>query len=123
MVLYPPTSNMRTIIDDFFRESGVQPRVVMEAADTEVIKSLVQAGFGYSVLPAYALTNSGGFFQTLRVAGHRLARKQALVTSHTGHARPLTEAVTAFLKEEVDRPIRKISVKPGRYRAKPARVK
>jgi DNA-binding transcriptional LysR family regulator len=113
MVLYPPTSNMRTIINEFFREVEVQPRVVMEASDTEVIKSLVQAGFGYSVLPGFALTNSAGFFQTLRVSGHRLVRKQALARSHTVHARRLTEAVTAFLKEELDRPLRPATTAAG----------
>src|SRR5262249_28892350 len=78
MVLYPPQSNMRKMIDLFFANLGVEPRVIMEAADTEVIKSMVEAGFGYSVLPAYALINARGFFGMLRVAGHRLVRKQAL---------------------------------------------
>src|SRR5215831_2130751 len=98
MVLYPPHSNMRRMIDSFFRSLNVAPRVIMEAADTEVIKCMVEAGFGYSVLPAYALINSGGFFQTLRVKGNRLVRKQALAMSNAGHARPLTAAVTDFLK-------------------------
>lgn len=102
MVLYPPTSNMRKLIDAFFSELKVIPRVIMEAADTEVIKCMVEAGFGYSVLPRYALTNRHRYFQTLRVPGHRLARKQALATSHTGHARPLTAAVTDFLKQALD---------------------
>jgi len=31
------------------------PRLVMEASDTEVIKRLVESGFGYSILPEYAL--------------------------------------------------------------------
>lgn len=105
-VLYPPQSNMRAIIDDFFGELRITPRVVMEAADTEVIKCMVEAGFGFSVLPEYSLVNSTGFFQTLRVAGHRLVRQQALATSHTAHARPLTGAVMEFLKHALDEPIR-----------------
>ena len=102
MVLYPPQSNMRKIIDGFFRDLGVVPRVIMEAADTEVIKCMVEAGFGYSVLPAYALINSRGFFETLRITGNRLVRKQALATSIRSHARPLTAAVTDFLKRALD---------------------
>jgi DNA-binding transcriptional LysR family regulator len=54
-VLYPKRSNMRTMIDRFFGEIGVKPRVVMEADDTEAIKGLVEAGFGYSILPEHAL--------------------------------------------------------------------
>jgi DNA-binding transcriptional LysR family regulator len=102
MVLFPPHSNMRKIIDAFFRSLEVAPRVIMEAADTEVIKCMVEAGFGYSVLPAYALVNSRGFFQTLRITGHRLVRKQALTTSYRSHARPLTAAVIDFLKRALD---------------------
>jgi DNA-binding transcriptional LysR family regulator len=102
MVLYPPQSNMRKIIDGFFRDLKVAPQVIMEAADTEVIKCMVEAGFGYSVLPAYALVNSQGFFQTLRIAGHRLVRKQALATSQGNHSRPLTAAVTEFLKNALN---------------------
>ena len=102
MVLFPPQSNMRKIIDGFFRDLDVAPRVIMEAADTEVIKCMVEAGFGYSVLPAYALINSRGFFETLRMTGHRLVRKQALATSIRSHTRPLTAAVTDFLKGALD---------------------
>jgi DNA-binding transcriptional LysR family regulator len=102
MVLFPPQSNMRKIIDGFFRDLDVAPRVIMEAADTEVIKCMVEAGFGYSVLPAYALINSRGFFETLRITGNRLVRKQALATSIRSHARPLTAAVTDFLKRALD---------------------
>jgi len=102
MVLFPPQSNMRKIIDGFFRDLDVAPRVIMEAADTEVIKCMVEAGFGYSVLPAYALINSRGFFETLRMTGHRLVRKQALATSIRSHTRPLTAAVTDFLKRALD---------------------
>jgi DNA-binding transcriptional LysR family regulator len=102
MVLFPTQSNMRKIIDGFFRDLKVAPRVIMEAADTEVIKSMVEAGFGYSVLPAYALINSRGFFQTLRVTGHRLVRQQALATSIRSQARPLTAAITDFLKRSLN---------------------
>jgi LysR family cys regulon transcriptional activator len=102
MVLYPPSSNMRTIIDRFFTEIGVTPRVIMEAADTEVIKCMVETGFGYSVLPKYALVNSKGFFQTFRICGHRLFRQQAMAIFHATHERPLTTAIVEFLKEQMD---------------------
>jgi DNA-binding transcriptional LysR family regulator len=108
-VLYPPQSNMRTIIDGFFQELHVVPRVIMEASDTEVIKCMVEAGFGFSVLPEYALINARGFFHTLRVAGHRLLRNQALATTNTAHARPLTGAVITFLQEVLGQPERAVA--------------
>lgn len=131
-VLYPPQSNMRVIIDAFFRELRIAPRVVMEAADTEVIKCMVEAGFGFSVLPEYSLVNSIGFFETLRVAKHKLVREQALATSHTAHARPLTVAVMDFLKHALDEPQRSAPALPsatgslrsrGNRRPRPAGVR
>jgi DNA-binding transcriptional LysR family regulator len=97
-LLYPEGSNMRGIIDRYFRELGISPRVIMEADDTEVIKRLVESGFGYSILPQYALGGRGHRFQKLRFAGPRLVRQQALAMPKTEYPRALTVQVAEFLK-------------------------
>jgi DNA-binding transcriptional LysR family regulator len=96
-VLYPKRSNMRSIIDRFFGEIGITPRVVMEADDTEAIKSLVEAGFGYSILPEYSLRGRARFFHIHRIGGHRLVRKQALAMARAEYPRRLTESIANFL--------------------------
>jgi DNA-binding transcriptional LysR family regulator len=73
----------------------------MEADDTEAIKRLVEAGFGYSILPQYALRGRGFRFQTLRVAGRRLVRQQALATVKTEYPRALTTSIAEFLRAEM----------------------
>ncbi|HZD95140.1 MAG TPA: LysR family transcriptional regulator [Candidatus Sulfotelmatobacter sp.] len=98
-LLYPKHSNMRTMIDRFLDNLGVKRRVIMEASDTEAIKGLVESGFGYSILPEYALKGSKRSLQIMRVAGHRLVRSQALATSIMARPRGLTESVAAFLQE------------------------
>jgi|SRR5579863_951105 len=97
-LLYPKTSNMRLMIDRFFGELAISPRVIMEADDTEAIKRLVEAGFGYSILPQFALRGRGQRFQTLRVAGHRLVRQQALAMPKTEYPRALTGAIADLLR-------------------------
>lgn len=97
-LLYPKTSNMRSMIDRFFDELAITPRVIMEADDTEAIKRLVEAGFGYSILPQFALRGRGQRFQTLRVPGHRLIRQQALAMAQTDYPRALTGAIAEFLR-------------------------
>ena len=97
-LLYPKTSNMRSMIDRFFQELEIRPQVIMEADDTEAIKRLVEAGFGYSILPQFALRGRGSHFQTLRVAGHRLVRQQALAMAKTEYPRALTTAIAEFLR-------------------------
>ncbi|MFZ0085087.1 MAG: LysR family transcriptional regulator [Candidatus Acidiferrales bacterium] len=97
-VLYPKRSNMRAIIDRFFGEIGIAPRVIMEADDTEALKRLVEAGFGHSILPEHALRGKPRFFQTHRIARYRLARKQALALARVDYPRKLTESVADFLQ-------------------------
>ena len=97
-VLYPKRSNMRSIIDQFFAAAGISPRVVMEADDTEAIKSLVASGFAYSILPGFALRGSNRFFHVMRVAGHKLVRRQALAMARTVYPRALTDSIALFLQ-------------------------
>jgi DNA-binding transcriptional LysR family regulator len=97
-VLYPKRSNMRSMIDQFFHNAGIAPRVVMEADDTEAIKSLVESGFAYSILPGFALRGSNRFFQVMRVSGHSLLRRQALAMAKTEYPRALTESIAVFLQ-------------------------
>ncbi len=97
-LLYPRRSNIRQIIDRFFKEIGVTPHVVMEADDTEAIKRLVESGFGHSVLPEHALRGRSHFFQKFRAEGHRLTRSLALAMARTDCPRKLTESVANFLR-------------------------
>jgi len=100
-LLFPKDSNMRAMIDRFFQELGIAPRVTMEADDVEAIKRMVEAGFGYSILPQYALGGRGRSFQKLRVPGRRLARQQALAMSKSGFPRALTVAVAEMIQAAV----------------------
>ena len=97
-LLYPRRSNIRQIIDRFFKEIGVAPHVVMEADDTEAIKRLVESGFGHSVLPEHALRGRSHFLQKFRVEGHRLTRSLALAMARTDCPRKLTESIATFLR-------------------------
>jgi len=97
-VLYPKASNMRTIIDAFFKDCGLAPTVIMEAADTEAIKGLVESGFGYSILPQLALRSHSRHFRVFRIADRRLARSHALAMPQTEYPRALTMAILPVLQ-------------------------
>jgi len=97
-LLYPRRSNMRRILDRFFEEVKVTPRVVMEADDTEAIKRLVESGFGCSILPDHAVRGKSRFFQRFRVEGHGLKRSLALAMARTDCPRKLTESIANFLR-------------------------
>ena len=97
-LLYPPRSNMRAIIERFFRDVGVVPQVAMEADDTEVMKKLVESGFGYGILPESAVRSAPRFFHTFRVRDHRIIRRQALAMMKTEYPRALTLSIAEFLR-------------------------
>jgi len=62
------------------------------------IKGLVESGFGYSILPQHALLGRNRFFQTYRIAGHRLTRSLALAMVRTDYPHKLRQAVADFLQ-------------------------
>ncbi len=97
LILYPK-SNIRTTIDQFIEQLGIQPRVVMEIDSVEVIKKLVESGFGSAFLPEGSLRSRSSRFSIARVADHRLTRTIALATLLSGRPRKLTDSVAAFLQ-------------------------
>ena len=66
----------------------------------------MECGFGYSILPEYALKGHPRLFRTMRIAGHRLVRQQALAMVNSEYPRALTEAVAAFLQKALSIPIK-----------------
>ena len=59
----------------------------------------MESSFGYSILPQHALHGRNRFFQTYRIAGHRLTRSLALAMVRTDYPRMLTQAVADFLQK------------------------
>ncbi len=100
-LLYPARSNMRAIIDNFFSELGLKPRVIMEADDTAAIRRMVESGFGYSILPEFALRDHPAELRVSRIPGRRICRQQALARALTDHPRALTLAFSRFLEQQI----------------------
>jgi DNA-binding transcriptional LysR family regulator len=112
-ILYPRSSNLRQIIDRLFERIHVTPRVVMEADDTEAIKRMVEAGFGYSVLPEHGLRGRTRYFQTYRVEGEHASRGLALAMLKTESPRKLTLAIAEFLQKALTQPKKELVSKAG----------
>jgi len=103
-LFYPPKSNMRSIIEKFFRNLEIKPNVVMEADDTEVIKKLVESGFGYAILPQSAVRGQLRQYHLYRVRNHTIMRKQAVVLMKTEYPRALAVSVARFLQSALGAP-------------------
>jgi DNA-binding transcriptional LysR family regulator len=70
-VLYPVGSHTRQQIDDGLARLGITPRVTLESHNPQVLRQMVELGFGWSVLPP-AVAGDGVLRQGPRVAERTL---------------------------------------------------
>jgi LysR family hydrogen peroxide-inducible transcriptional activator len=93
-VLFEPNSNTRRTIDRFFTRVGIEPRVVLETENVEILKALVASGMGLSIIPYQSVADEvrGGRLACARVAGTVLERE-------TGWAYPRSSHLPRALQE------------------------
>ena len=95
-VLFEPDSNSRRMIDAFFAKAHIDPRVVMETENVEILKALVRSGLGVSILPFQAVAREvrSGQLVCTRIAGERLERQTGWVYLKAGRQpRVVQEAI------------------------------
>jgi DNA-binding transcriptional LysR family regulator len=100
------TTASRALLEAAFAAAGVRPNVVMEMSSVEVLKRLVELGFGVSVVPELAVEREtrSGCLVALRLAGMGPSRRIGLLLPRAG---PLSSAALAFrkiLSEHAPRP-------------------
>jgi LysR family transcriptional activator of glutamate synthase operon len=96
-ILFEQGSNTRRAIDQFFAQSNIQPRIVAETENVEIIKSMVASGLGISIVPYQAVAEeiSGGTLRVARIEGERLVRE-------TGWVHLRSERVPRMVREMMD---------------------
>jgi DNA-binding transcriptional LysR family regulator len=76
-VLFESGSNTRRLIDEFFVKEMIQPEIVMETENVEILKALVRTEIGITIIPYEAVARevrSGQLFCS-RIAGVSLVRQ------------------------------------------------
>jgi DNA-binding transcriptional LysR family regulator len=76
-VLFETGSITRRLVEQFFAREGVNPEVIMETENVEIIKAMVRNGLGISIIPSQAAASdvkAGQLFRS-RIAGHSLVRQ------------------------------------------------
>ncbi|HSP34460.1 MAG TPA: LysR family transcriptional regulator [Thermoanaerobaculia bacterium] len=99
MVLFESGSNTRHVLDEFFREQQIPVNVVMETENVEIIKAMVAAGLGVTVIPYAAIASEArtGRFEWARIRGHRLVRETGWVFVKSDFTRrSITEVLRVF---------------------------
>ena len=59
-VLFEAGSATRRVIDHFFASQNIEPIVVMDTENVEIIKAMVRTGLGISIVPYQAIAREVG---------------------------------------------------------------
>ena len=84
-ILYERHSVMQKLVESFFAEMKISPKVTMELENIEAIKSLVSAGLGASIIPVCSVSQllQASMLRVMRIKGFPMKRSLALATLDT----------------------------------------
>ncbi len=98
-VLFESGSATRRVIDSFFVTEKVEPTVVMETENVEIIKAMVKTGLGVGIVPYQAVAREvkAGQLFCARIEGHELIRETGWVYARANRVpRVIHELLAAF---------------------------
>jgi DNA-binding transcriptional LysR family regulator len=98
-VLFERGSNTRRVVDEFFLAEHIEPRIVMETENVEILKAMVRTGLGITIAPyqAVAADVSARRLFSSRIVGHSLIRETGWVYPKMSRLpRTVAAVLTAF---------------------------
>lgn len=110
-VLFEAASNSRRVVDTFFIKERIEPRIVMETENVEILKALVRSEMGVTIIPYQAVAREVRMRQLFcaRISGAHLVR-------HTGWVYQRSNKVPRMLEEmfkAYQRILPKLNLSPG----------
>ena len=80
-VLFELGSATRKVIDNFFATQSIEPTIVMDTENVEIIKAMVKTGLGVGIVPYQAVAREvkAGQLFCARIEGHELVRETGWV--------------------------------------------
>jgi DNA-binding transcriptional LysR family regulator len=98
-VVFEAGSNSRRVLDEFFAREHIEPRIVMDTENVEIMKAHVRAGNGIAIVPFQSIAGelSGGQYFCARVHGADLVRRTGWVYARASRVpRAVQAALEAF---------------------------
>jgi DNA-binding transcriptional LysR family regulator len=98
-VLFESGSNTRRAVDEFFMAARIEPQIVMETENVEIIKALVRHGLGITIIPYQAVARdvTQGQLFCARIEGRSLIRETGWVYPKMSRTpRAVQEVIRAF---------------------------
>ncbi len=98
-VLFEAGSATRKVIDSFFFTEKIEPTIVMDTENVEIIKAMVKTGLGISIVPYQAIAREvrAGQFFCARIEGYELVRETGWVYARSNRVpRMIGELLRVF---------------------------
>ena len=98
-ILFEAGSVTRHLVDEFFMRERIEPDIVMETQNVEIIKAMVRFGLGIGIIPwqAAAASVSASELFCSRITGHALWRQTGwLYPKMSRLPRPVSEVIRVF---------------------------
>jgi DNA-binding transcriptional LysR family regulator len=98
-ILFEQGSATRKVIDRFFASEDIEPTIVMDTENVEIIKAMVKTGMGIGIAPYQAVAREvrAGQFHCARIDGHELVRETGFVYARANRVpRMIHELLAAF---------------------------
>ncbi len=98
-VAFEAGSGTRRVIDRFFLSENLEPNIVMETENVEIIKAMVKTGLGIGIVPYVAVAREvrARLFFVTRIVGHSLFRQTGWVYPRANRTpRMIDELLAAF---------------------------
>ena len=98
-ILFEVGSATRKVIDNFFASQSIEPTIVMDTENVEIIKAMVKTGLGVGIVPYQAVAREvkAGQLFCARIDGHELVRETGWVYARANRVpRIVDELLLAF---------------------------
>ena len=98
-ILFEVGSATRRVIDQFFASEHLEPPIVMDTENVEIIKAMVKTGMGIGIVPYQAVEREvrAGQFFVARIENHELVRETGWVYARANRVpRMIHELLIAF---------------------------
>jgi DNA-binding transcriptional LysR family regulator len=99
-VLFETGSATRGVIDRFFVTGDIEPNIVMETENVEIIKAMVKTGLGIGIVPYQAVAREVRARQLFcaRIDGHELVRETGWVYARANRTPRVIDELTQIFE-------------------------
>jgi DNA-binding transcriptional LysR family regulator len=97
--MFETGSITRRLVEEFFTRERIEPEIIMETENVEIIKAMVRSGLGISIIPGQAAASDVRSHQLFssRIAGHTLVRETGwLYPKMSRLPRSISEVIRIF---------------------------